>query len=79
MPSREMSLLSVVSMRQMPRGLFLPIPYALMGMAEKLYFPEDDVICHFSTSYNDTLRFYEFNKPLPKDTDRINKPHLLNL
>jgi glucosamine--fructose-6-phosphate aminotransferase (isomerizing) len=36
-------------------------PYALVGIADKLYFPEDEVICSLSSGNKDLLRFYEFD------------------
>lgn len=34
-------------------------PYALAGVANKLYFPEDEVLCHLSVSNQNLLNFYE--------------------
>lgn len=36
-------------------------PYALAGLVEKLYFPEDEVLCHLSTAHKNLLNFYELN------------------
>lgn len=36
-------------------------PYALAGMADKLYFPEDDVVCSLSVGNKNLLNFSEFN------------------
>ncbi len=36
-------------------------PYALAGMANKIYFPEDEVLCHLSPSNQNILNFYELN------------------
>lgn len=34
-------------------------PYALAGVANKLYFPEDEVLCHLSVGNQNLLNFYE--------------------
>ncbi|OUR93120.1 hypothetical protein A9Q84_21705 [Halobacteriovorax marinus] len=34
-------------------------PYALAGMASKLYFPGDEVLCHLSASNKNLLNFYD--------------------
>lgn len=36
-------------------------PYALVGVANKLYFPEDNVLCTLSRLNKDLLRFYELD------------------
>ncbi|MAE58874.1 MAG: glutamine--fructose-6-phosphate transaminase (isomerizing) [Halobacteriovorax sp.] len=36
-------------------------PYALAGMANKIYFPENEVLCHLSPSNQNILNFYELN------------------
>lgn len=36
-------------------------PYALAGMVDKLYFPEDNVLCHLSASNKNLLNFYELD------------------
>ena len=36
-------------------------PYALAEMATKLYFPEDNIICHLSSGNNNLLNFYELD------------------
>ena len=36
-------------------------PYALAGMASKLYFPGDNVLCHLSASNTNLLNFYEMD------------------
>jgi glucosamine--fructose-6-phosphate aminotransferase (isomerizing) len=36
-------------------------PYALAGMASKLYFPGDNVLCHLSASNKNLLNFYEMD------------------
>lgn len=36
-------------------------PYALAGLVDKLYFPEDDVLCHLSPTNKNILNFYELN------------------
>jgi glutamine---fructose-6-phosphate transaminase (isomerizing) len=36
-------------------------PYALAGMVDKIYFPEDNVICHLSASNKNLLNFYEMD------------------
>lgn len=36
-------------------------PYALAGMANKLYFPENEVLCHLSPSNAHLLNFYELD------------------
>ncbi|MBT7608584.1 MAG: glutamine--fructose-6-phosphate transaminase (isomerizing) [Bacteriovoracaceae bacterium] len=36
-------------------------PYALAGMVNKIYFPEDNVICHLSASNKNLLNFYEMD------------------
>ncbi|EQC43566.1 glutamine--fructose-6-phosphate transaminase (isomerizing) [Bacteriovorax sp. Seq25_V] len=36
-------------------------PYALAGIANKLYFPEDEVLCHLSVGNQNLLNFYELN------------------
>ncbi|MDD0854542.1 glutamine--fructose-6-phosphate transaminase (isomerizing) [Halobacteriovorax sp. GB3] len=41
-------------------------PYALAGMVEKLYFPEDKVLCHLSASNKNLLNFYELDKEKSK-------------
>jgi glucosamine--fructose-6-phosphate aminotransferase (isomerizing) len=34
-------------------------PYALAGLVDKLYFPEDEVLCHLSTGNKNLLNFYD--------------------
>ena len=36
-------------------------PYALAGMVDKIYFPEDNVLCHLSASNKNLLNFYELD------------------
>ena len=36
-------------------------PYALAGMANKIYFPENEVLCHLSPSNQNLLNFYELD------------------
>ncbi|MFG1500580.1 glutamine--fructose-6-phosphate transaminase (isomerizing) [Halobacteriovorax sp. XZX-3] len=36
-------------------------PYALAGMATRIYFPEDNVLCHLSVKNNQLLNFYELD------------------
>jgi glutamine---fructose-6-phosphate transaminase (isomerizing) len=36
-------------------------PYALAGLVDKIYFPEDNVICHLSASNKNLLNFYEMD------------------
>lgn len=36
-------------------------PYALAGLVDKLYFPEDDVLCHLSTGNKNLLNFYDLD------------------
>jgi glucosamine--fructose-6-phosphate aminotransferase (isomerizing) len=36
-------------------------PYALAGMADKIYFPEDEVLCHLSAANANLLNFYELD------------------
>ncbi|MBH47938.1 MAG: glutamine--fructose-6-phosphate transaminase (isomerizing) [Halobacteriovorax sp.] len=36
-------------------------PYALVGFADKLYFPQDGVICHLSAGNKNIINFYELN------------------
>jgi glucosamine--fructose-6-phosphate aminotransferase (isomerizing) len=36
-------------------------PYALAGLVDKLYFPEDEVVCHLSTAHKNLLNFYELD------------------
>ncbi|MEH0859884.1 glutamine--fructose-6-phosphate transaminase (isomerizing) [Halobacteriovorax sp. DPLXC-1] len=36
-------------------------PYALAGMATRIYFPEDGVLCHLSVKNNQLLNFYELS------------------
>jgi len=36
-------------------------PYALAGMVDKLYFPEDEVLCHLSTGNKNLLNFYDLD------------------
>jgi glucosamine--fructose-6-phosphate aminotransferase (isomerizing) len=36
-------------------------PYALVGMVDKLYFPEDNVLCSLSAANKNLLNFYELN------------------
>ena len=36
-------------------------PYALAGMVEKLYFPEDEVLCHLSGANKNILNFHELS------------------
>lgn len=36
-------------------------PYALAGVANKLYFPEDEVLCHLSVGNQNLLNFYELD------------------
>ncbi len=33
--------------------------YALIGLVDKIYFPEDDVVCHISAQNENVLKFYE--------------------
>ena len=42
-------------------GLVSSDPYALAGMVEKLYFPEDEVLCHLSVANKNLLNFYELS------------------
>ncbi len=42
-------------------GLVSSDPYALAGMVHKLYFPEDDVLCHLSAANKNLLNFYELD------------------
>ena len=57
-------------------------PYALAGEVERLYFPEDEVICHLSGGNKNLLRFFEFDgsestrikkKDADKDVDKNDK------
>jgi len=36
-------------------------PYALAGMVDKFYFPEDEVLCHLSTGNKNLLNFYDLD------------------
>ncbi len=36
-------------------------PYALAGLVDKLYFPDDEVLCHLSTGNKHLLNFYDLN------------------
>lgn len=36
-------------------------PYALVGVVDKLYFPEDEVLCSLSSANTNLLNFYELN------------------
>lgn len=36
-------------------------PYALVGIVEKLYFPEDSVLCSLTSANKDLLNFYELD------------------
>lgn len=36
-------------------------PYALVGLVDKLYFPEDEVFCQLSTANTELLSFYDIN------------------
>tara|TARA_R110000868_G_scaffold142387_3_gene359720 strand:- start:11759 stop:13573 length:1815 start_codon:yes stop_codon:yes gene_type:complete len=36
-------------------------PYALVGFADKLYFPQDGVLCHLSAGNKNIINFYELN------------------
>src|SRR5690606_8883355 len=36
-------------------------PYALIGYADKLYFPQDSVLCHLSAGNKNLINFYELN------------------
>lgn len=36
-------------------------PYALAGMVDKLYFPEDEVVCHLSAANKNLLNFYNMS------------------
>lgn len=36
-------------------------PYALIGYADKLYFPQDKVLCHLSAGNKNLINFYELN------------------
>ncbi|EQC52006.1 glutamine--fructose-6-phosphate transaminase (isomerizing) [Bacteriovorax sp. DB6_IX] len=36
-------------------------PYALAGIADKIYFPEDEVLCHLSAANSNLLNFYELD------------------
>lgn len=36
-------------------------PYALVGFADKLYFPQDKVLCHLSGGNKNLINFYELN------------------
>ncbi len=41
------------------QGLVSSDPYALVGVADKLYFPEDEVLCSLSTGNKELLSFYD--------------------
>ena len=41
-------------------------PYALVGISDKLYFPEDGVICHLSAGNKNLINFYELDRSLSK-------------
>lgn len=41
-------------------------PYALAGVVDKLYFPEDEVLCHLSVSNKNLINFYELNGEVSK-------------
>lgn len=36
-------------------------PYALIGYADKLYFPQDNVLCHLSAGNKNLINFYELS------------------
>jgi len=36
-------------------------PYALVGFADKLYFPQDNVLCHLSAGNKNLINFYEMD------------------
>ncbi|MBI2521644.1 MAG: glutamine--fructose-6-phosphate transaminase (isomerizing) [Bdellovibrio sp.] len=36
-------------------------PYALIGVVDKLYFPEDEIICYLSAANKHLLRFFDLN------------------
>jgi glucosamine--fructose-6-phosphate aminotransferase (isomerizing) len=36
-------------------------PYALAGVADKIFFPEDEVLCHLSVANKNLLNFYELS------------------
>lgn len=54
-------------------------PYALAGMVDKIYFPEDKVLCHLSVGNTNLLNFYELDKEkskryLSKKQDMVHDP-----
>lgn len=36
-------------------------PYALVGVADEIYFPEDRVLCHLSSAHKDLIHFHELD------------------
>jgi glucosamine--fructose-6-phosphate aminotransferase (isomerizing) len=43
------------------RALVSSDPYALIGVCDRIYFPENEVLCHLSSANKDLLAFYELN------------------
>lgn len=43
------------------QGMVSSDPYALVGVADQIYFPEDKVLCHLSSGNKDLLNFFELD------------------
>jgi len=43
------------------RALVSSDPYALIGVCERIYFPENEVLCHLSTTNKELLAFFELD------------------
>lgn len=43
------------------RALVSSDPYALIGVCDRIYFPENEVLCHLSSANKDLLAFYELD------------------
>lgn len=52
-------------------------PYALVGYADKLYFPQDKVLCHLSAGNKNLINFYEISGE--KSTRYISKKQEMSL
>jgi len=52
-------------------------PYALVGVADRIYFPEDNVLCHLSPGNKELLSFYDSEgKPTDKYSSKTQSMHI---
>ena len=51
-------------------------PYALVGVIDEIYFPEDNVLCHLSTKNRNLMKFYELNSSPSKRWTWKKQDHL---